>query len=164
MPQISFSAPAELADWLAGRADRAMSPESIDVRAKTELGVWREAQAVELRRTTWTLPELGYLAELALGSILTPGFGALLAAESADADPATAAKWGIDQQALTAQLAGLGPVQDFALRDALGRWVADPGLTHDHATWVALGVRVRDDTPARQEDRWEKMRAFWERQ
>ena len=150
--RVDFAAPAELAAWLASRAERTiMSRAGADdgatshgQQAKHDLLLFRELLAAEL--AAMPAVPLGWataLAEVTGGEQMSaaitavsddgtfrPVLWAEWAVASADARTghpgnSYAARHGIDEDALGAWLRGLSPVLDYALRDALSRWWAD---------------------------------------
>ena len=61
---ISWRPTDDMAAWMARRgADVAASP-SLSARTRIEMGLWREAQRIDLARTGWTLAELGIIADV----------------------------------------------------------------------------------------------------
>ena len=127
--------------WLLERARRSGSDLTAGTRAKIELTLWREALRTELRRTQWTLDGLGYLVALWGISDMDGSMGTVLASLSADGSPALAVSYSLDHGEITRKLAELGPVQDYALREALTRWRIED-RSHDEAGWHLVGVRV----------------------
>lgn len=141
--RLQVVADDELADWLDGRAERAMMPESTALRAKTELHLWRGHLAAELRSQRWSLAEIGCLAAILNGTIVSDAIGAAIILEVSEAfrfHPGEYARQhGIDEQAMLAKLGALGPTGSHALQDAIARWWK-AGAEHSREAWTAVGM------------------------
>ena len=136
----------DLAAWLADRAERVAAPASGGQRLKTEVELWRHTLAAELRRQRWTLPELGLIADVLNGALITDAATAslgLVAVEVMDAragmEGVWGDKWGVDELGLIDKLLRLGPAADQALADAVSRWWT-LGADHTGAGWASVGV------------------------
>lgn len=148
---VKVRVPADLVDWLKGRAARTMTQEPIGPRARTELVLWRGHLAAELARLRLTLAELGCLADILNGTIaddsIAVGRVSALAAEVIDGlrgDPgAYGDKWGIDERALEDLALNLGPTATHALRDAIARWW-ETHAEHTPDGWASVGITVKD--------------------
>lgn len=140
-PIISFRVPdsTDLDEWLADRASRMANANGINSQARTELMLWRSALRVELGMVRFTLGEISCIADVLKSTMLdaTIGVGgpgithSLLYGEisyefaHATGISSYGRKWGIDEKALLGKMAGIGPVADHALRDAIASWWAD---------------------------------------
>lgn len=144
MPLLGFSANATLNLWLLRRAELMKSEVTAGTQAKVELGHWREALRLELRRSQWTLAELSYLTALWGGSEMDDSVSTVLTSLAADTEPELAEKFDVDHARMTVRLAQLGPVQDHALREALTRFRLEKH-PHDEDGWSLVGVRVVSD-------------------
>ena len=150
-PTIGFRPSAQLADWLDGRAERAGTVAG-GARARIELDMWRDCLRAELGRIRLTLAEIGIIADVCNGTMVSDAIPLSLGHVAADVldairlDGTTtwSDKWGIDAQALAARLMELGPVADMALTDAIARWWATDG-EHTAEGWAAVGVSVRGE-------------------
>jgi len=141
----------DLADWLTERASRGHvtsggGAATVPRAAAHELGRWRAHLAAELRSTTWTLGQLGCLADVLNGSIITDdATGAVIALELQDAfegtEGAYGVKWGIDEDALLAKAGALGPTASTVLADTVAAWWKSSS-EHTAEAWTDLGVRV----------------------
>jgi hypothetical protein len=133
--QIRLPDTDPLAAWLDGRAERMTGGGGRSRQALYELALWRSALDLELRRIRLTLPQAVCIADVCNGWLLDTAIGVsigLVYAECSDAFRLAAAtpggvstygaQHGIDEKELLDYLAGLGPVADHALRDAVGRW------------------------------------------
>src|SRR5262245_46202494 len=141
--------------WLTDRSER-MHTGSIHVQARMELGMWRDALEIELRRMRFTVAELNCMADAMNGTLIQPGIALtvpIVFAEMSDAfelapPPSSyGEKWGIDEAALLAKIRALGPTADHALHDAISRWWEKWGgrqIPDDDPTegWAAVGLRV----------------------
>lgn len=178
--RLQFRIDARTADWLRDRAERmplaldrrSTETSAINKQAAVELGLWRTALDAELGRIRLTTDQARCLADVLNGAILEPAISAGIGrvyAECYDAfrlartgpapdlssygrkhgpeggDPG---KW---EQSLLDYLGSLGPVADFALRDAISRWWQDI-LPLDAGQWRdpdeqddSLGLRA--DSP-----------------
>lgn len=143
------------AEWLNGRSGR-MHTGSPHIQARIDLGLWRTALDMELRRIRMTLAQATCLADVMNGHLMSPSLTrpGTVYAEAYDAFEIArdtpipelssyGAKHGMDEGELLAYLAKLGPVADHALTDALSRWWAE-----DHQPTVegfaAVGLTVVD--------------------
>lgn len=144
MPLLGFSANATLNLWLLQRAERMKSEVTAGTQAKVELGHWREALRLELRRSQWTLYELQYLAALWGNSAMDDSVSTVLTSLAADTEPELATKHSVDHERMTVRLAQLGPVQDHALREALTRFRLEKH-SHDEDGWSLVGIRVASE-------------------
>ena len=144
---VSWRPSAEMTEWLLGRAERSASLGSVSSRTRIEMELWRAGLAAELAQQSWTLAEIGMIADICNGAIVPDTIGSNVAANVADAVAAHpgsyGSKWGIDEHALLGRLLLLGPVADIALTDAVARWWA-AGLPHTVEGWVEVGLWVRD--------------------
>ncbi|MGV9383525.1 hypothetical protein ACWDRB_47465 [Nonomuraea sp. NPDC003707] len=142
--------------WLEQRADT-MRTGCADMQAAIELGLWRDALAIELSRLRLSLGQARCLTDVLTGHLMSPGLGltpGLVYADCRDAFGSAGGyppgyfgtKWGIDEQALLDYLGALSPVADHALLDAITRWceVGGEASVEGFAT-VGLTV-VRDAT------------------
>lgn len=156
---------SDLIDWLNDRAQRFMSSfgsrDSQHEQARTELELWREVLAVELRRIPLTVAEASCLADVLNGSLISGPAVALsiglVAAAVEDAfrltredDPtggavsSYGAKHGIDEELLLGKLRRLGPAADHALADAIARWWAQPDPDATAEGFRAVGLRINE--------------------
>lgn len=131
--RIQFRA-GELFAFLALRAVRMGTP-SADLQARTEIEIWREVMAAELRRIPLTLAEASCLAGILKGHppsrrLVSASIG-ICYAECEQAfrlareipGQAPSARWrGVSEDVLLARLQRLGPAADLALEDAIARW------------------------------------------
>ena len=143
---IRFRAPAELVEWLEGRAQR-RHQRGINDRARSELLAWRDVQRLELARVEWTLPELALLAFFQQNTMPDDVVGAL-GALAMQLEDAQGVDWGLPTEDLTAKLRGLGPAADHAMCDAIQCWIddeADTDVKHTLEGWARHGVKVRDE-------------------
>lgn len=145
-PMIHAAVPADLADWVTGRAALRCEPTRLARSVMSELWMWQAVQRVELSRQTWTLDELQLIAASTMGaapSAAVPTTMGHMAAALYDArrvgdvadDEATAA--------VLERLAGLSAAADVALEYAVARWWAE-GLPHSVDGWAEVGVRATD--------------------
>lgn len=144
---ISFRPTDATQQWLEGRARRMPTAPSLSLAAAQELGLWRAALAVELRRMPWTVAELCLIADAMNGHAMDPGLGSTVAVYLRDvfeAYPGSyGSKWEADEPAVLRKASALGPVADHALADAMARFWDDPDLdAMDPATWSGLGCKV----------------------
>lgn len=147
--RIQTRVSTELHEWLSGRG-KLMHEAGADLQARTELEMWRAALAAELRRIRLTLAQMNCIADVAKGSMLSPGaiainiplvYAGCFDEFGLDGDGSYGKKWGIDEQELLTYLQGLGPTADHALAGAVARWwKGDHGP--DDAGWAAVGIRV----------------------
>ena len=125
-----------------------MATGSVPTQARIEMALWREHLAAELRGTTWTLAEIGCIADVLNRPIVEPAVGSLLWADLADAfdglDNAYGRKWGIDERALVEKARRLGPTACHALTAAIAAWW-DADRDHTPEGWRAVGLRVFAD-------------------
>ena len=131
-----------LAAWLTARAANSRAaPASVPKQIALELDVWRELLAAELASTSWTLGEIGCIANV----LTLPPPGTLLWAVLADAfagvHGAYGQKWGVDEDGLVERARGLGPTACHALTSAVHAW-RRAGATHTPDGWANVGVRV----------------------
>ena len=120
-------------DFLLDRARRMGDP-SPHQQAHTELRLWRELAAAELRRIRLTFHQAQCITSIRGGWLLTtelaPGLSLVfLSCQEAFHNARTtpwetpyAERFDIDETALLDYLRTLGPAADHALRDALNRW------------------------------------------
>lgn len=131
--------------WLLARAEMMMQPASAPKQARAELGLWRAHLDAELVCVTWTLGEIGCIADVLNRPVVEAAVGSLLWAYLADAfdgmDGAYAAKWGIDEAALIERARKLGPAACHALTAAVWAWWT-AGEDHSRDGWARVGVRV----------------------
>ncbi|MGW2219615.1 hypothetical protein ACWCSD_31905 [Nonomuraea sp. NPDC001684] len=161
-PRIQVRVDDTTAEWLADRATR-MHSESTNIQAKTELGMWRDALAYEVRRIRLTLNHALCLADVLNGHVITPGLGyrpGIVYAECYDAfhlaDEGSPVpgystygkKWDIDERAFLEYLGKLSPIADHALLDAINRWWAlqseEPDLD-DAEAFTRVGLRLIEE-------------------
>ena len=149
---ISFAGNPDLIEWLEGRGDRSRTQESAGMRAKTELGLWRAVLRVELQRQHWTLAEMGLLADIHNGVIISDGvrlgFGmiAMGVIDSLHEYPGSyGEKHEVDEDTIKKKVLDLGPAADNALADAIARWWAT-NADHTPQGWSSVGIYVRDET------------------
>lgn len=148
--RVAFRAPAELEEWVRGRNERLAQPVGLSRGVQRELDLWRSALKAEQARTSWTLDELGCMADVMNGSLLTPVvLGGVVAMELGDAfslDPGVwGSKWGIDEDELLRKVRGLSITADLATVDAIARFWDDTSVNaRDPQTWRALGFRVTE--------------------
>lgn len=145
---VSLRLTPALASWLEGRASRAMTGRGgLSGRARTELGLWRDVLIAELARQSWTLGELGMIADVLNGTVTPdvisrPGMVAVEVMDAtADRTGTFGASWGVDEADLIRHLRDLGPAADIALADAVARWWTGH---HEHTAdgWAAVGLVV----------------------
>ncbi len=144
----------DLEQWLLANSSMSSTQESLGRRVKTELQIWKSIQAAELSLLRLTLNELGLIADVLNGTIITDiivSSPPLVAAEILDArrlNPGEyGKKWSVDEMALIDKLSRLGPTADYALAHAVTRWwVADP--KHTKEGWKNVGVNVYDSKKA----------------
>lgn len=131
--------------WLTSRARMMAQPASIPKQAATELGMWRAHLDAELVRTTWTLAEIGCIADVLNRPVIEPVVGSLLWADLADAfdgmGGAYGQAWDIDEAALVDKARKLGPTACHALTCAVHVWW-EQGASHSREGWAVVGVRV----------------------
>ena len=129
--------------WLVDRSERAtFGQESLGLRAKSELAMWRSVLRAELHQQRWSLADLEVIARCVGGPDLTdavPLSVGLVAVAVIDGTRGDVAAEG-----LTARLLRLGPAADMALADAVSRWWAGDG-DHSAEGWAAFGVNVVDE-------------------
>ena len=149
---ISFAGNPDLIEWLEGRRDRSRTQESAGMRAKTELSLWRAVLKVELQRQHWTLAEMGLLADIHNGAIISDGvrlgFGmiAMGVIDSLHEYPGSyGEKHKVDEDTIKKKVLDLGPAADNALADAIARWWAT-NADHTPEGWASVGIYVRDET------------------
>ncbi|HET9657319.1 MAG TPA: hypothetical protein VFP72_18345 [Kineosporiaceae bacterium] len=141
-----------LRQWLTDRQQRMMAP-GLATQLRAEAVMLRDLLAAELRRQRWTLAELGLLADVMNGDILTSsvytGGVSMITANLVDATSGLEAEYeaqhGVHPARVVEKLQTLGPAADAALRDALSRWWAtqDEGPdAHTVEGWARVGVRV----------------------
>ncbi|MDR1768846.1 MAG: hypothetical protein LBR32_10585 [Propionibacteriaceae bacterium] len=153
--QINFTPSDATAAWIESLAERTCTPPSSVAGGLVEL--LRDSAARELRRTPLTLGEARALAQMTAGTMMDVGYGLYLVVgwhdtlDDWDGTPGGRAvyeaDYGVDADQLTAKLAGLTPLGDFALRDALSRWwQADWGEFADATDqgFGAVGIRIAD--------------------
>jgi hypothetical protein len=156
MQQATVRVDDDLAGWITDRAERAMRMESLGVHIRTEVQKWRTIVGAELRHLRFTIGEIGLIADVFGGSLITDAISSrppMAAIEVMDArdgmEGSYGDKWGVDEMALVEKLLGLGPAADHALIDAVSRWWAADG-EHTAAGWAAVGLTIRDnDNPDR---------------
>ena len=146
--KIAWRSDPDTIDWLTGRAERALAGQTLGLRARIELSMWRQVLAEELRRQRWTLGQLGLIADALNGTMVPDAVATsvgLVAAEVIDATRSApgqyAAKWGVDEDALTVALSRLSPAGDIALADAVARWWS-LGADHSADGWDAVGMTL----------------------
>jgi hypothetical protein len=154
-----------LTEWLARRAflmHNGGDPDSPAVQARIELGLWKAALDLELRRIRLTLPQarviIAVCNTLTLDAAIGAGPGLVYAAcydafrIAREKDrlgiSSYAAQYGIDEQELLDYLGGLGPAADAALRDAITRWWEDDGREDTVDGFGKVGLRVTDTETA----------------
>jgi hypothetical protein len=164
---------AELAQWLRDRAGRmplardrrSTGLSAASGQARAELGLWRMAQEAELGRIRLTLAQARCLADVLNGDVMEAKIGVNLglayagcydAFRLARTGPAPdlssyGAKHGPEgcdpwkwEQDLLGLLGALGPVADFALRDAVSRWWQDV-YPRDASQWRDPDDQYPDD-------------------
>ncbi|MBP8880674.1 MAG: hypothetical protein KBG77_06195 [Dermatophilaceae bacterium] len=144
---LQIGADTELVTWLNNRA-ATMAAGSAALQARTELTLWRDHLAAELRGTTWTLAEIGCIADVLNRPLVEPAVGSLLWADLADAfeglDNAYGRKWGIEESALVEKARRLGPTACHALTAAIAQWWDSEG-EHSADGWRPVGLRVFTD-------------------
>lgn len=144
---VSWRPSAEMTEWLLGRAERAASLGSVSSRTRIEMELWRAGLAAELAQQSWTLAEIGMIADICNGAVIQDMIGSNAAANVADAVAAHpgsyGSRWSVDEHALLGRLLLLGPVADIALTDAVARWWA-AGLPHTVEGWSGVGISAQD--------------------
>ncbi len=148
--RVQYRAQPDHWAWLESRRDRAMSGRSVADRARVEVDMWRTVLAGELARQHWTLPELGMIASVIAGSLISDAVGVTagrvafeLLGARAGREGELGAEWGCDESDVLERLLRLGPAGDAALADAVSRWWADDE-GHTPEGWVAVGLAVAD--------------------
>jgi hypothetical protein len=147
-----------LLDWLTSRTGRMLTGNRNE-QARTELGLWREVLAAELRRIRLTLAEACCVADVLNSTTLTPTVAGSIghtyaevydAFNDAEGPSSYGNKWGVDEQQLLGKLRALGPAADHALVDAISRWweTTDQHKAVDAGTFAAVGLRVLPDPSA----------------
>ena len=149
---ISFAGTPDLIEWLEGRVARSMTSNSAGMRAKAELSLWRSVLKVELQRQHWTLAEMGLLADIHNGVIISDGVRlgsgmiAMGVIDSLHEYPGSyGEKHGVDEDAIKEKVLDLGPAADNALADAIARWWAT-NADHTPEGWARVGIYVRAET------------------
>lgn len=129
--------------WLGHRA--ALMTTDPGAQLRVELDLWQAHLAAELRATTWTLSEVGCIADVLNRPVIDASVGSLLWTELTDAfdglDGAWAAKWGVQEAALIDKARKLGATACHALTMAVAQWW-DAGADHSVEGWRSIGVRV----------------------
>jgi hypothetical protein len=162
--RIQVRIDGDLAEWLNGRADLMHNGPSLNIQARIELGMWRDALPAELRRIRLTLAQASCIADVCNGWLMSPGIAVslgLVYAECYDAFriardtplgdlSSYGAKWGPEgcdpvkwEQDLLTYLGTLGPVADHALQDAIARWWESNGDTTVEG-FAKIGLRVTE--------------------
>ncbi|MEU4234888.1 hypothetical protein AB0F17_62335 [Nonomuraea sp. NPDC026600] len=141
----------DTAAWLGQRAST-MRTGFTDMQATIELGLWRDALAIELSRIRLTLGQARCLTDVLNGHLMAPGLGfkvGLVYADCRDAFGSAGGyppgyfgtKWGIDEQALLTYLGTQSPAADHALLDAITRWW-DLGVDASVEGFAQVGLTV----------------------
>lgn len=140
----------DLASWVTGRQRIFHQAESVGVGIRTEADLLRSLLALELRRTAWTLGELGVIAQAHSGvlpdRVLAGNVGIVALGvmdEVAAAPGVLGDAWGVDEALLIEKLQGLGAAQDHALMCAIAQWWAER-RAHTPLGWAKVGVRVSE--------------------
>lgn len=115
-PNVTFRSSGPLADDLAVRGDSRSAVASRDLRR------YYASLHTAFAAAGLAPAELDYLRDILNGTLLDQSTASMLWMEVADAEPAYAAKWGIDQAALAARLRELPPFTCLAIADAVERW------------------------------------------
>ena len=137
---ITWRPTDDMAAWMTRRGADVAAPPSLSARTRTEMGLWREAQRIDLARTGWTLVELGIMADAMQAGMTAdtvsqlPGGDITIALQ--DFTPDSTAL-----QSARDKAAGLSASATLALEHAVAQWRADGGESTARA-WAAVGVRV----------------------
>ena len=151
--RVQYRPSVDQAEWLEDRLRRAMRRDSLAGRAKTEVDMWRAVLAGELDRQRWTMSEIGMIADVIAGSLLTDAVGVTVSHAAVElmgarvaAEGILTTKWGTDELAVLDRLSQLGPAADIALCDAVSRWW-DLDLDHTPEGWAQVGLTVTAGDP-----------------
>ena len=137
---ITWRPTDDMAAWMTRRGANVAAPPSLSARTRIEMGLWREAQRIDLACTGWTLAELGIIADATQAGMAAdtvsqlPGGDITIALHDVTPD-ATALQSARDKASRLSACATL------ALEHAIARWRA-LGLDHSAEAWRGLGIRV----------------------
>lgn len=160
--RLQFRVPGEMARWLDGRAQLALTGNSTDMQAKADLTLLRDLLTSELRGIRLTLEQALAVADVLGGPPLEPypgtPFGLAYTTmyeefQHARGGPVRGYSsygrkhaprgedWEKWEDALLDYLRGLTPTQDYALRWAIAAWWKQDAET-DAERFAAVGLRV----------------------
>ncbi|SDT74270.1 hypothetical protein [Actinoplanes derwentensis] len=153
----------ETAAWLKGRTERMFTP-SHHQQAVIELGLWRSALALELRRIRLTVAQASCIADVLTGTAIDATLGGTVYMSLADGftiardtpvpDLASyGRKWDVDEKELLEYVGRLSPVADHALRDAIARWWTDEDSEASVEGFAQVGLTVIDPQAPDQQSR-----------
>ena len=140
---ITWRPTNDMAAWMARRGTDVDAPPSLSARTRTEMGLWRQAQRIDLARTGWTLAELGIIADATQAGMTAdtvsqlPGADITIALHDVTPD-------GADRAALLSardKASRLSACATLALEHSVTQWWL-LGLDHTAEAWRSLGIRV----------------------
>ena len=137
---ISWRPTDDMAAWMTRRGADVSAPPSLSARTRIEMGLWRQAQRIDLACTGWTLAELGIIADATQAGMTAdtvsqlPGGDITIALQ--DFTPDSTAL-----QSARDKAEGLSASATLALEHAVIQWRSG-GLTHTVRDWTSLGVRI----------------------
>lgn len=159
--RLQFRVTGDMARWLKGRADLALTGPSTDMQAKADLTLLRDILTTELRGIRLTLEQARCIADVLKGAVVDPHLGVpfgyaygaayeefeharggpVRGVSSYGAKHAPGEDWEKWEDALLDYLRGLTPAQDYALRWAIAAWWKQDAET-DAEGFAAVGLRV----------------------
>ncbi len=140
-PKIQVAVPQQLADQIVRRHSLRHDEGPLSRLAISDLWTWQTVLDAELRRTTWTLEEIGQVAAALNGTIPDVGVPQTVGAAFGAVWDAHDAQERESLQPLLDKLSSLGPAADIALVDAVAAWWHDRA-DHDAEGWAAHGIRI----------------------
>ena len=148
--QVNVSLRPDMASWVEGISELMFQPMSATVTNLLDL-LWSSMKR-ELSLIPYTVGELRFLVQVSLGSMLTVGWGRVLSVNVEDELGAMREMpggitmyeedFGFNGEALLSKLDRLSPLGDYAVREALARFIRDPQAEADEAGFTAYGFRV----------------------
>jgi hypothetical protein len=100
--------------------------------------------ADQLRRFPLSVGEARALAQAQGGAQVSPTWGAVLASWLASTPDPQNLQPGVDMEDPLRRLIRLTPLGDFALRDAIARWWANPSREASAEGFAAVGLSILD--------------------
>lgn len=136
----------DLATWLEGRRDVSMTGAALPAVITAELETWRAHLRQETQATIWPLGQINLVADVLNGSqLLDASVGRAVHYEVLDAvqqhPGAYGAKWGVDEDDLTARTGALSLTANHGTAAAVATWW-DAGLEPTREGWATVGIRT----------------------